>query len=244
MTTRKNDTPFQETSAASATARACNPRRTAARSMAGVRIERATLDAEGLECRRRRRRPGSQGDHRRRHESLHCVRDRCDHRVDYIRMREQQVLHFLGVDVLSAAAEHIVDAAAEVTEAVAIAQEHVAGAQPPVDELLGGNFRLVVIAEADIGAANHELAELGLFVAGGIDELHLDAGRRDADTTSRHRPPVDRSTEGAAAFGEAVAFRCLHARRPPRDRCRTRRCGLPPERRRRFGHGIHPISKH
>src|SRR3974390_1078095 len=89
-------------------------------------------------------------------------RDRRDCRVPHVGMREQQVLALLGVDVLAATAEHVVDPAAKIEKAFAVSAEDVAGAQPAVVKLLPRDLRLVVIAEKDIRTANDELAFVAL----------------------------------------------------------------------------------
>jgi len=90
------------------------------------------------------------------------MRHRRDHGIDHIRVGEQQVLHLLRIDVLAAAAEHVVDAAAEIEEPVLVLAEDIAGVQPAIGELGTRDLRLVVIAEANVGAADQELAFLGL----------------------------------------------------------------------------------
>src|SRR5215471_11928710 len=127
-------------------------------------------------------------------------------------MAEQEVLDFLGIDILAAATEHVVDAAAEVEEAILVLAEDVAGVQPSVGELGARDLRLVVIAAADVGTADQKLAFIGV-VALGIDQPELDLGRRHAGAAARDRTAVDRRTQRASALGQSVTFRDLDVRK-------------------------------
>src|SRR5215471_18177527 len=113
-------------------------------------------------------------------------------------MAEQEVLDFLGIDILAAATEHVVDAAAEVEEAILVLAEDVAGVQPSVGELGARNLRLVVITAADIGASDQQFAFVGV-IALGIDRPQLDLGRGHAGAAARDRTAVERRTYRASA---------------------------------------------
>ena len=145
------------------------------------------------------------------------MRHRCHHRVHHGGVREQQIFDFLRIDVLAATTEHVVDAAAEVKEALLVLAENVARAQPAVLELLPRNLRLVVIAQAHIGASDQQFAFIGL-AAGVVDQSNFDLRRRHTRAAAGNGPAVDRRTQGTAALGQAVALRYLHVRQRPLDR--------------------------
>src|SRR4029077_13793809 len=132
-------------------------------------------------------------------------------------MGEQEVLYLLGIDVLAAAAEHVVDAAAEIEEPILVLAEDVAGVQPSIRELGAGDFRLVVIAEADIGASDEQFSLLGV-AALRVDQPELDVRGGHTRTAARDRTAVDPRARRAAAFGQSVTFRHLDVRKRALDR--------------------------
>ena len=76
-------------------------------------------------------------------------------------MREQHLFEFLGVDVLSAADDHVLEAALDGAVAPFVHRGEVARAQPAVFvDRLSGLFGHVVVAHHDVIAPHAQLADL------------------------------------------------------------------------------------
>ena len=72
----------------------------------------------------------------------------------------ETLLDLLGVDVLAAADDHVLDPVDDSQVAVLVDDPDVAGVQPSVPDHLGGLVRLAEIAAHHVGAADHDLAAL------------------------------------------------------------------------------------
>ena len=122
------------------------------------------------------------------------------------------------VDVLACRDDHVVLAAADGDELVFVPGRHVARVQPALIKLLGGHFRVVVVAERRLGrradddlarcpaVARHGLVGLGMaavLVHG--NHAHVVVGAGTSGRT-RHFRQVVRPQEGVPeGFGRAVA---------------------------------------
>src|SRR5262249_56654499 len=131
--------------------------------------------------------------------------------MTHLRLANQQFPALLGIFFPPAATEHVVDAAAEVEEAILVLAEDVAGVQPSVGEFGARDLRRVVIAAADVGTADQKLTFIAV-VALGVDQPELDLGRRHAGAAAWDRTAVDRRARRASGLGDAITFRVLDVR--------------------------------
>ena len=109
-----------------------------------------------------------------------------DHRGQRdVRVRHQHLLDLARVHVVAAADDHVLGPVDDVVPAVLVPAGEVAGAEPAVVDGLVGGLGPVVVALHDVVALDRDLADrvrtvLDL-VPGGLDQLHLHPGDRDAD---------------------------------------------------------------
>ena len=158
----------------------------------------------------------------------------------------EDVLDFLGVDVLSAADDHVLGPPDQRQVAVGVEVADVAGVQPAVDDDAGGFVGAAQIAAHDVGAGDDDLAiHPGRHLGAGVVD--------DADLLTRKRDPhragsaftVDRVDGGGArSFRQSVALDRAGIRSGPRTgpailrrpgrrrRCRTAPTTCRGERRR------------
>ena len=156
------------------------------------------------------------------------VRDGDDRHLLHVRVPVDGVLHLDGRDVLAAADDDVLLAVAKLGVAVRVHDRQVAAVEPAAAEGFGGNLGLLVVAEHDVVAAHHHLAQ-GLGVGGHVAHVvvhhaHLAGGDvRHALPRLFARPLVNRQlvpflVPGADAvravgLGEAVDVENLGAER-------------------------------
>ena len=102
-------------------------------------------------------------------------------------MALQHALDVARIDVLAAGHEHVVGAAEEIIEAVAVAAEHVAGAVEAVGRERRRQVGPVVIAEHHGRAFHFQRALLGDSAGSVVDEPQRDLRMRIADRHLRLR---------------------------------------------------------
>jgi hypothetical protein len=94
-------------------------------------------------------------------------------------MLEENVLHFLGVDVLAGHVDHVVPAPHEVVVAVGVPAHEVAGVEPAAAELPGGRLRQLPVALGQPRIAGDQLAHLihADVTVGLVHQAHVAAGK-------------------------------------------------------------------
>src|SRR5665213_2905 len=180
--------------------------------MSGVRVSRPLLKTEGFELISSNRSAFAQNYHGSWHIAFDGVWDRCHHRIRHSGVSKQEIFDFFWINVLSPAAKHIIDPAAEKIEAFCVPREDIARAQPSIDQLLLRDFRLVVIAQAHVRTANPALSEIRIFISIRIDELDLNLRSLCSDATTGHWTPVQWRAKRATSLRQSVALRCLNSR--------------------------------
>ena len=117
-------------------------------------------------------------------------------------MGVDKLFDFLGVDVFSAADDHILEAAGDEEGSVRIAAGQIAGMEPAVGiDGGGGGIGHFIVALHDVITAGAELAVLTVrqFLAGfGIDDLALDMGEGIADGLGAELERIGPGGHGAA----------------------------------------------
>ncbi|MCY1455154.1 hypothetical protein D9M71_722660 [compost metagenome] len=68
------------------------------------------------------------------------------------------VFHFSAEDVLAAADDHVLEAVADIDEAVLVHIAAIAGVHPAATQRFGGGLRLVPVAEHDVRPAHEDFA--------------------------------------------------------------------------------------
>lgn len=121
----------------------------------------------------------------------------------------EEVLQRTGVDVVALVDEHVLGPADQEEPAVLVEAPDVAGAQPAVPVLLGGQFGVALVAVGDLRAADPDLTGLALRHLGAFAELADDdfgVEQRRSDTPDRCGRLAGEGAEGHAesALGEAV----------------------------------------
>ncbi len=119
---------------------------------------RAIVREEVLQLLRRDRLVPLEHHHGGRRKALGIVRERRHRDVGHVGVLEREILHLLGVDVLAAADEHVVDSGDVIEEAVGIAAQDVAGAKPAVPIRSREKFRQVDVFAQHIRAADPAFA--------------------------------------------------------------------------------------
>ena len=123
-------------------------------------------------------------------------------------MGGQQVVDLLGVDVLPAADDHVLDAVHDEDVAVLVHDPHVPGVQEAVHDGFGGVFGAVEVALHDRVAADADFTGFppGALAAVFGQDLHLLPGQGQADGAHLAHPVPGVEGAHAGGFGEAVAF--------------------------------------
>src|SRR6185503_8933891 len=108
----------------------------------------------------------------------HCV-GHTHHRYFENRwMCRKRVLDFNTINILAAAANHVLFAIDDLNKTLFIDPSHVSGVKPAVDERFGARFGLVPIAAHYVWAANQQLSDAGGLVP--LKQIDVDDRGREA----------------------------------------------------------------
>ncbi len=123
-------------------------------------------------------------------------------------MGGQQVVDLFGVNVLTAANDHVLDAIDDENVSVFVHDAHITGMQVAAHEGLGGFFRPVEVALHDHVAADADFSSLAPRAIAAVlgQYLHLLTGKRQADGADLSLPVPGVDGAHAGGLGEPVAF--------------------------------------
>ena len=128
-----------------------------------------------------------------------------DLNVPHLGMGVDELLDLLGVDVLTAADDHVLEAARDEVVSVGTAAGQVARVEPAVGvDGLGGGLGHLVVALHDVVAAGHELAvdPVGAIQTRlGVDDLALHVGKGRADRLGSYLQAIVVAGHGTAGGG-------------------------------------------
>ena len=123
-------------------------------------------------------------------------------------MRRERVLDLLGIDVLPAADDQVLDAVHQGEVAVLVEAAHIAGVQPAADDGRRGRLRSIQVAAHDIRTTDDDFTDL---TRGYLRALFVDDGDPLPRKRRAHRPQFAYSDDRIAgrrtgALGQAVTL--------------------------------------